>query len=109
MSKKVKGQLRQGDIMITPYVGEIPEDAKEIPRDGGRAILAYGEVTGHAHAISSPDATLYQLGADSMLLVAQKEVTLNHETHGPIKLPAGMHQVTRQVEWDFGVSRQVAD
>jgi hypothetical protein len=41
---------RQGDIMVKP-VNRIPQGLKAVPLDKGRVILAYGEVTGHAHAI----------------------------------------------------------
>ncbi len=42
--------IRQGDVLLVP-VKSLPIGAKEIPLDKGRIVLAYGEVTGHAHAI----------------------------------------------------------
>ena len=33
---------------------------ESVPLDRGRVVLAYGEVTGHAHAIRSGSATLVQ-------------------------------------------------
>jgi len=50
--KTFKNQARQGDIFIK-RVPALPTDLAELPREGGRVILAHGEVTGHAHAISS--------------------------------------------------------
>jgi hypothetical protein len=42
--------MRQGDVLVRA-VSRIPEGLKAVPLDKGRVILAYGEVTGHAHAI----------------------------------------------------------
>lgn len=42
--------FRQGDVLIRP-VTSIPDGLKRVPLDNGRMILAYGEVTGHAHAV----------------------------------------------------------
>ena len=42
---------RQGDVLIL-RVNSVPDGLKVEPRDNGRVILAYGEVTGHAHAIA---------------------------------------------------------
>ena len=42
---------RQGDVLIR-QVNEIPSQAK-VKKNVGRIVLAYGEVTGHAHAISA--------------------------------------------------------
>jgi hypothetical protein len=47
---------RQGDVLILETAAA-PTDAVEVPRDKGRIVLAYGEVTGHAHAIHGVGAT----------------------------------------------------
>ena len=43
--------IRQGDVLILP-VDKLPDGCTEVPNDKGRIVLAYGEVTGHAHAIA---------------------------------------------------------
>lgn len=48
-------QYRQGDVMIE-RIEKLPTDFKAIPLDGGRIVLAHGEVTGHAHAFSPEHA-----------------------------------------------------
>ena len=48
---------RQGDVAIIPTTA-IPDGVTPIERDDGRIVLAYGEVTGHAHAILDRDAEL---------------------------------------------------
>jgi hypothetical protein len=53
---------RQGDVGILKVEANpsLPGRAKtEQPREGGRLVLAHGEVTGHAHAISALTASLY--------------------------------------------------
>ena len=49
----------QGDVLIR-QVANVPQEAKPVGRDDERVVLAYGEVTGHAHAIKTraavPDA-----------------------------------------------------
>jgi hypothetical protein len=49
--------LRQGDVILVP-VTSIPKIAKKIARGNGCVVLAYGEVTGHAHAIHDKNATI---------------------------------------------------
>lgn len=48
---KTKQPIRQGDVLLVP-VSRLPEGCTEVPNDRGRIVLAYGEVTGHAHAIA---------------------------------------------------------
>lgn len=54
MSMKTTKPYRQGDVMIRP-IAKLPASAKDsTPND--RIVLAYGEVTGHAHAIAEGEA-----------------------------------------------------
>jgi hypothetical protein len=48
-------QYRQGDVLLIKIDG-IPKQASA-EKNPDRIVLAYGEVTGHAHAISSRQAT----------------------------------------------------
>lgn len=93
---------RQGDVLIV-RVPTVPAGTREVPRDeAGRIVLALGEVTGHAHAIRDPDATLFQLtGADveQRFLEITREVTLTHEEHDAITLAPGTYEVRRQREY----------
>jgi hypothetical protein len=84
-------------------------------RDGGRVVLAYGEVTGHAHAIADADVELYAYGetADAVerfLRVGAGGATLVHEEHGAITLaPETTYQVYSQFEYEPEALRLVAD
>ena len=113
---------RQGDVLLMRVTNVMLGAA--IPRDGGRVVLAYGEVTGHAHALLEPEAELYELAedhtadgdatwarADRILRVTGKAaVALRHEEHAPISLRPGTYRVRIQREFDPStMSRQVAD
>jgi len=52
---------RQGDVLLI-RVDALPTGLREIPRDRGRVVLAYGETTGHAHAIEAPSVRFWQPG-----------------------------------------------
>lgn len=111
---------RQGDVLIM----EVKKKKKvgkctEVPRDNGRIVLAYGEVTGHAHAITSPHAGLLATKAltawgtesnvEERYLTVKKTVVLEHEEHAPITIKKGVYKVVRQREYDPIRDRYVAD
>jgi len=113
---------RQGDVAIIPvdeFPGELAEKETKVKRDKGRIVLAYGEVTGHAHAIADPQAEMWTMlgtnddakpGNDNdRLLVCLDEVDLSHEEHDTIKLPAGLYVIRRQREYGPEELRTVAD
>ena len=117
---------RQGDVLIMAVgaqeVGEQIARDMSCKEDGGRVVLAYGEVTGHAHAIQSSAATLWEkkvaeqvAEATTRALVADRilrltaEVVLRHEEHDPIVLPAGDYIVRQQREYAPQELRNVAD
>lgn len=100
---------RQGDVLIIP-VDSVPSNTETVPRDQGRIVLAYGEVTGHAHAIVAPYAALVAKGAERFLTVkGTKAAFLRHEEHREIRLPPGNYQIIRQREYTPEEVRNVAD
>lgn len=102
---------RQGDVFIVP-VKSIPKSVESVDREGGRVILAHGEVTGHAHAIKDKRATLFRdpkLAAIFMHVSGDAPVTLEHDEHSTIAIPPGNYQVIRQVEYSPQEIRNVAD
>ena len=89
--------VRQGDVLLVP-VDAIPEAAKPVARDHGRVVLAYGEATGHAHAISSAAAT--QLHDDiERYLRLTAAATLQHEEHAAIEIAPGSYRIVIQREY----------
>lgn len=101
-------QMRQGDVLLV-RVDRVPEGAKPVERDAGRVVLAYGEVTGHAHALTDGGVALLAVGADRYLRV-RETAALRHEEHTTIDVPPGDYRVVRQREYDDAEEwRQVAD
>jgi len=72
--------------------------------------LAYGEVTGHAHRVSSGAVDFLKIGAETWLRV-KETATITHEEHKPIVLPPGDYQygITEEFNYDEMESRRVAD
>lgn len=112
---------RQGDVLLIAVAGNA-KTSKRIGRDKGRIVLAYGEATGHAHAIASREASLWEVAvgdaaaqaegarllADRLLKV-RRPVNLEHEEHAPIRLPAGTYKVRIQRTYEPEAVRNVAD
>lgn len=102
-------QFRQGDVFIEAC-GKPRAALTEVKPDKDRVILAYGEVTGHAHALSNGAAKLYEVkGWVERLLVVTKATALMHEEHGRIELPPGNYKVRIQKEYHPEAIRNVAD
>ncbi len=103
---------RQGDVLIIA-ASDVPPELKTVPRDAGRIVLAYGEVTGHAHAIRDRHAELLAATDDDItdlfLRIVRGAATLIHEEHDTITLPPGDYVVRRQREYTPEASVWVAD
>ena len=89
--------VRQGDVLLVE-VARVPETARQVARDRGRVVLAYGEATGHAHAIRSSVAVQLR-DADERYLRVASPVVLEHEEHGPITVPEGAYRIVIQREY----------
>lgn len=104
---------RQGDVLLR-RVESIPAAAKSAEKKdqsgNARIVLAYGEVTGHAHAIHDLDAVdVFVTGEGVMYLQVKSEAKLQHEEHGAIGLPPGNYERTIQREYSPEEIRNVAD
>lgn len=105
ISERSANMYRQGDVLILP--ASVPVNTTPVPRDKGRVILAYGEVTGHAHAIVSEDAILTEADGRRFLRIVGSGVDLGHEEHATITIEPGEYQVVIHREWtdDLGAQR----
>ena len=75
--------FRQGDVLIIP-IAELRPNCRRVPRENGCAVLAHGEVTGHAHAIKDQRAALFRdpkLAAIFMHVSGDSPVALEHDEH----------------------------
>lgn len=119
-------QVRQGDVLVMSaatapkYFAQ--NDLVEVKEagTGAEAILAYGEVTGHKHALRSDfggvslleeveSPTNDQMNRMVAFLETQFDATLRHEEHGAIQVPPEKFIVIRQREWDRNQIRPVQD
>ena len=105
-------KYRQGDVLIA-RIASMPNGVKAV-ENTDRIVLAYGEVTGHAHAIISDEAREFTF-ADArgavrrFLQVFEQGATVRHEEHAPIPLPPGAYEIIQQREYTPEEIRNVAD
>lgn len=108
-------QVRQGDVFLRPVRSAERTGTPVV--DQGRVILAYGEVTGHAHEVVEatpsdldiPPAQLFEQPDGKRFLFVDRPCTLRHEEHGAIALAPGRYEVVRQREYHPEEIRNVAD
>lgn len=101
--------FRQGDVLII-QVDDLPaEELSEVERDGGRVILAYGEVTGHAHAIMEPSVKMWGTIKGDRFIKSDVPFEVGHEEHAAVKLSAGTFKIVHQREYVRGEVRLVRD
>lgn len=98
---------RQGDVLIREIASLPAQQARKKRADG---VLAYGEVTGHAHKIEdAARAEVLEVGDGLYLRVGDAGVRIVHDEHTAIALPAGDYEVTIQREYSPAAIRNVAD
>lgn len=99
---------RQGDVLLRE-VKDIPEAAKQ-QKQSERIVLAYGEVTGHAHAIHELESVdVFVTAGGEMYLQVKDGVSLRHEEHGAIAIPPGNYERVIQREYSPEAIRNVMD
>lgn len=98
------GPFRQGDVLLIEQDiprSWLPVRLSKVARDAGRLVLAYGEVTGHAHVIDAPEAeaTLLSDKDNQRFLQLVADATLVHEEHDAISVPKGTYRVVQQEQF----------
>lgn len=117
-------QIRQGDVYLF-QIDKLPEDMQKSNPVGKNHVLAYGEATGHCHAIKKDDCELFEANDNLRALAKKNGITdtravthglrivvdntkLLHGTpscgfidsdHTPIDIPAGDYMVLRPREY----------
>lgn len=111
--KKIPQLFRQGDVLLM-RIDSIPADAVPCVVKGD-VILAWGEVTGHAHRIAPESVKPFAKGgiwsptAERYIRALEGGANLTHEEHSTIALPAGNYRVVQQREYHPEEIRSVAD
>ncbi len=104
--------IRQGDVGLVLSDGATPKGKlKVVPREGGRLILAHGEITGHAHVIDDEAAVLYVDERGELFLSLSRDTILKHEEHTHLSVPkqSGLINVKRQREYSPEAIKPVQD
>lgn len=108
----VAAQFRQGDVYLI-RVECFPSQVVPLAPEDGRAVLATGEVTGHAHAMRADRACRYRddgSGSTFLRVDGPDPVDLLHEEHDPIAVPPGTYRIVQQREYEpLAAPRAVAD
>ena len=97
---------QQGDVLI---------ESCEVPRDAivqsGPIVLAYGETTGHKHAIEDIAGVKFLEKDGLYFLVNTTPMTVVHEEHRAITIPPGTWRVRKVREYDHFLeeAREVRD
>lgn len=90
--------IQQGDVLIKK-AASIPVGAKVVERKPRGFVLAEGEVTGHAHTIEE-EVELFEKDGTLYLKVKDAPVTVKHEEHGHVEVPAGIYEIGIVKEYD---------
>ena len=96
--------FRQGDVLLVP-VDSMPA-GQPITPEGGRLVLAHGELTGHHHSVAVEDAELVE-AAEGVFLRIMASTPLVHQEHGAITLEPGVYRVLRQREYAPGAAHRL--
>lgn len=101
--------VRQGDVLLE-RVAKLPETAKK-QKVNGSVILAYGEATGHHHAIHKGSVRVYKEPDTQVtyIEIAEAMAALEHQEHATIMLEPGVYKVGLQREYHPKEIRRVAD
>lgn len=113
--------VRQGDVLLVKVADDSVSFEGKTPdkRDAGRVVLAYGEATGHAHAITENNAFLFTFKDAPEDKLFEKEVylrvkgdtpvELRHEEHSTLSITPGTYKIIHQKEYSPESIRSVVD
>lgn len=99
--------IRQGDVLLV-RVNDVPAIAKRLATN----IVAYGEVTGHAHKIEvdAGEVVLVEDVEGNMFVsVKGDNARIVHDEHAPIGLEKGDYKVVIQREYSPEAIKPVVD
>jgi len=100
-------KARHGDVEIIE-IKELPKDLKKREEEKNKQVLAWGEVTGHAHRTDV--GQLFQTKDGELYLKTDKLTTVTHEEHKNIELQPGNYRIQIKRQFDPKTDyRNVAD
>lgn len=101
---KVGEGVAQGDLWIKRIAKkDVPSGLKSVERKHGKLIVAYGEATGHNHAVEEVDDVqvlqdLRDLEKKYIVVGGKAEAHLTHDEHDSHTFEPGAYVVTGQRE-----------
>jgi hypothetical protein len=105
---KEEKMYRQGDVLFIERA-RAPQGTRRVRKSGE---ILEGEATGHVHKVAAGSlatAEVFEIEGKLFLSVSEDGVSIVHEEHAPIILPAGNYEVVRQREYSPEEIRNVAD
>lgn len=90
--------VRQGDVLLIP-VEQVPAQSRPVAHPRGRATLALGEATGHAHVVLGDERVTLREWQSNRHVVLARNAQLVHEEHAAIPLGPGAYRVVVQREY----------
>ena len=90
--------VRQGDVLLIP-VDRVPAQSRPVAHPTGRATLALGEATGHAHVVLGDQRVALREWQSDRYVVLARNAQLVHEEHAAIPLRPGAYRVVVQREY----------
>ena len=109
--------IRHGDVLLHP-VAQAPEGTrKDIARENGRPVLAYGEASGHRHVIVGECEAFTVADRRFIRMIERGDVVhyadAEHATvstdHATKPVEPGLYEVILPHEYAYGEQRRVAD
>lgn len=100
-------QFRQGDVFVEK-IDLLPGNLEK-QENKDKIILAWGEATGHHHAITCDNSESFVDCDGNLFLLLSEEKILTHQEHAPITLPPGNYKVKIQKEYEPEAIRNVLD
>lgn len=127
-NNKIVIPAEQGDVtLIEATIPDSLLKGKRRKVKGGRAVLAYGEATGHHHSLDSKKAYILdvtpelralfnaQVGIpaqanilDGVLVVGDPDV-IKHQEHNPIEIGVGVRWIVIEQEYTPGRIQRTVD
>ena len=96
-----ESMYRQGDVLLIEISDKYQIKSfirnKKKMKTRTNNVLAYGEITGHAHKVAG-EATVFEEATDRLLVEVTGTAEVTHEEHDTIPLPKGLYRVVHQTE-----------
>lgn len=101
----------QGDVGMVPApAGKCPDCGAVFDRVAAKpranGVIAYGESTGHSHAVASAEmATIFDTPSGEWLETHVANASIVHQEHGAVIAPRGLSHVHIDKVFDYSAQR----